>query len=242
MNRMTAVGLCTCVVLAGCALEDEPAARVGAAPERAAQQVETGERTVHGAVRGTYDGAPFTAVVTITEFVAREGAVRAVGTLGEVAGALTPEQTRALTRETFDFSVSVGPTVRPQVVVMGDAGADAGIGTICDVLYVRLLPQTRELEGRSLALEEIMLDVEAAPSVDSAIGRALCEVSALLDPAGSAGGPTPANVARAVELLNTVVRVKRDAVPDGGTLDVPAVDAGAMPPAPSYDASVPIKF
>lgn len=243
MNRMTAVGLFTCVVLTGCAHGDDEAAP-GATV--AAQQVETNDRTVHGAVRGTYGGTPFTAVVTVTEFLVRNGAVRAVGTLGTFAGGLTQETAGPLSRTTFDFPVSVGPIVLPQVVVMPDGGAngvDAGLTGLCDVLYVRFPPQTLDVEGRALDLEEIQLDVDATPAVDTATGRLLCEVSALLDPAGSLGGPTLTNVTRAVAILNTVVKANREALPpDGGTFDVPAIDAGAKPPAPSYDASVPIKL
>lgn len=241
MNRMTAVGLCTCVILAGCTLDDADAS--GASPEIAAQQTESADRTVHGAVRGEYGDKPFTALLTVSEFVERNGALRALGTLSNIAGSLGADDTRSLENAKLDFPVTMGPAVRPQVVIPGDAGVmgapDAGLGAVCDVLYVRLAAQTVRVEARELELEEITLDVEATPSVDSEIGHLLCEVSALLDPAGTQGGPTPANVRRAVTLLNRVVALNH-AMADAGAGQIPALDAGPRPPAIAFDASTPL--
>ena len=244
MTRKTAVGLCTFLIAVGCAdrgdgsRSEHEASRT----DTAAQVVASAGRTVTGPVRGSYDGKPFTAVVTVTEFVVRDGTLHAVGTLGSILGGLADATIDALEGQTLHFPVIIGPTVRPQVVIMSDAGfdaADGGLGAVCDVLYVRLAALSLDVLGLALALETVTLDINGEPGAGNLVGNLLCTVAGLVDPTSGLGGPTPANLQRSAELLNQVLDATAVS-PDAGP-EQPAIDAGRNP-AVSIDGSVPIRF
>ena len=243
MTRKTAVGLCTLLIAVGCVDRDDEASgpREASRTETAAQAVASSDAALSGPVQGTYDGKPFRAIVSVTQFVVRDGTLHAAARLGGVVGDLAEATVDALESQTLHLPVIVGPTVRPQVVIMADggAGADAGLGTICDVLYLRLGALNLDVLGLALKLETVTLDIHGQAGSGNLVGNLLCTVASLLDPTSALGGPTPANLQRSAELLNQVITAGAGSS-DGGT-EVLARDAGKNP-AVSVDGSVPIRF
>lgn len=205
MRRSIGIILCALVAGIGCS---ESEAETHAVPTRAQALADAGAATragIQGPARGTYEGAPFTATLHVTEFVARDGRVVALAVLEDVAGELPAAAIDALEKVSIAAPVTFGPTVRPQAVIPGDGGVDGGFGPFCDVLYLLLQPLHLDLLGAVVDLDRVSLDVHAEPGPGNLLGNLLCAVAELLDPTGPLGGPVGDNLGRVVGLLNDVL-------------------------------------
>ncbi|MET0343939.1 MAG: hypothetical protein ABW252_23190 [Polyangiales bacterium] len=168
-------------------------------------------------VRGTWNGTPFTAVLTITRFAVENGAVVALGSLSNVVGDLPPDAIAALTGQLLRLPVAL-----PTSAVGSDAGLrDAGAG--CDVLALLLQPLHLDLLGAVVDLDEVDLDVTAVPGAGNLLGNLLCAVAGLLDPDGLLKGLTDSVLGPLVDGLNGLVGGAL------GPLGAETLDGGAAP-------------
>lgn len=216
MNRRTRLATCCLLLTVGCGANEDEAESTGAlraetaldagltAPGTLPLDASTAPQGIRGPVNGRHGSTPFSATLSVTEFVENEGSVYAVARLTDVRGALQPSAVAALEAVEIAGPVTFGPQVRPQVIVPGDAGM-GGLAATCDVLYLLLSPLRLDVLGAVLDLDRVTLDVHAEPGPENLLGRLLCDVAALLDPAAPMGGPLPMNLEQVVGLLNQVL-------------------------------------
>ena len=124
------------------------------------------------------DGA-FAGVFTLSQFVARNGQLAAVGTL-----------TGTVTNATGQ---TVGAVARNMTLSL------INISATCDVLHLELGPLDLNLLGLVVHLDKIVLDIDAQSGPGNLLGNLLCAVTNLLN----SGGP----LSQLVNLLNQILGI-----------------------------------
>ena len=121
----------------------------------------------------------FTGALTITQFIAQNGQVAAVGTL---VGTVTNAVTGAVT------------TISQDVILPLLAAAPGS----CPVLHLELGPLDLNLLGVAIHLDKVVLDITAQSGPGNLVGNLLCTVAHLLD-------NTNASVTAITTLLNNLL-------------------------------------
>ncbi len=112
---------------------------------------------------GSGSGAVVAGTLNLQRFVARDGAVRAVGTL---TGTLTTAAGVTSIVRTVALPVAVGQTT-------------------CDILHLDLGPLALDLLGLQVDLSRVVLDITAEAGAGNLLGNLLCAVAGLLDQPGA---------------------------------------------------------
>lgn len=112
---------------------------------------------------GSGSGAAFAGTLDLRRFVARDGAVVAVGTL---TGTLTTAAGVTSIVRTIALPVAVGQTT-------------------CDILHLDLGPLALDLLGLQIDLSRVVLDITAEAGAGNLLGNLLCAVAGLLDQPGA---------------------------------------------------------
>lgn len=199
MRRISLFSALLLLPTLGCASETSEAVE----PARDLAQVATqadaaAPRGLSAPISGTWNGTPFTGVLTVTRFAVENGAVVALGTLSQVTGELPAEAIAALTGEILRLPVGL-PTG-----AAADAGA-ADAGPRCNVLALLLQPLNLDLLGAVVDLDEVDLDITAVPGAGNLLGNLLCSVAGLLDPNGLLSGLTDSVLGPLLDGLNGLV-------------------------------------
>lgn len=124
-------------------------------------------------VTGTINGLAFSADYRITEFVAENDVLYAVGSLANVTGEGLPEEVSELSSQIVKMPVDTGDQSRK--------GNSSGRTASCDVLFLNLGPLDLDLLGLVIHLDEVVLEIVAETGAGNLLGNLLCAVTGLLD-------------------------------------------------------------
>ena len=124
-------------------------------------------------VTGTINGLPFSAEYRITEFVAENDVLYAVGYLTNVTGEGLPKRVDNLSKKTVKMPVDTGDQVRQ--------ASSSGRTAACDILFLDLGPLDLDLLGLVIHLDEVVLEIVGETGAGDLLGNLLCAVTGLLD-------------------------------------------------------------
>lgn len=147
-------------------------------------------------IDGTINGVDFTGEFRITEFVADNDVLYAVGTLNNVVGTGLPASVADLAGQQIMLPVET-PSRNSSASRTGDASA-AAVGS-CDVLFLQLGPLDLDLLGLQVHLDQVTLNIDAATGSGNLLGNLLCAVTGLLDGVGS--------LVAIAQLLNQIIGI-----------------------------------
>jgi hypothetical protein len=142
-------------------------------------------------VSGSYAGGTFTGTLDVNEFQVQEGVLYAVG---DVTGTLVDTAGNAV------GTVAAVPVLLP--VLNGKSGVSGARDVraqalACGILDLDLGPLDLDLLGLQVHLDEVVLNIVAAPGPGNLLGNLLCAVTGLFDGAGA--------LALIAQLLNAIL-------------------------------------
>lgn len=155
------------------------------------------EKYIATPITGTINGLAFTAEYRITEFVAKNDVLYAIGTLNNIAGTGLPEAVSGLAGKEISLPVQTPP--RTSTASTEDASAAAAAVGSCDVLFLQLGPLDLDLLGLQVHLDQVTLNIDAATGSGNLLGNLLCAVTGLLDGVGS--------LVAIAQLLNQIIGI-----------------------------------
>ena len=150
----------------------QPSEQTGERDADAARKKNVG-KYISTPVTGTINGLAFSAEYRITEFVAENDVLYAVGYLTNVAGDGLPAEVAQLSTQTVKMPVDTGDQSR--------TGASSGRTASCDILFLDLGPLDLDLLGLVIHLDQVVLEIVAETGAGNLVGNLLCAVTGLLD-------------------------------------------------------------
>jgi hypothetical protein len=205
MTQFSRVGLFAVILAVGCAGSESPDSGATSEPSTPSTEAPTGvqqdieQKALVAPITGTVDGAPFSGLLRVTEFVAESNRIVAVGNITSVTGEISAAAITALQGETYRIPVSFPQQPSSVATSNGVASSRAALLS-CDVLFLDLGPLDLDLLGLTVHLNEVVLDIDAATGAGNLLGNLLCAITGLLDPVGFLQ-----NLVQIADLLNQVI-------------------------------------
>jgi hypothetical protein len=144
-------------------------------------------------ITGTINSIAFTGDFRITEFVAKNDVLYAVGTLANISGTGLPATVSTLAGQEIMLPVDLPD----RTTSAGRSSASAA--RTCDVLFLQLGPLDLDLLGLVVHLDQVTLNIDAESGSGNLLGNLLCAVTGLLDGVGS--------LVAIAQLLNQIIGI-----------------------------------
>lgn len=161
------------------------------------------QKALTAPVTGTLDGANFTGVLEVTQFVAENDQIFAIGHLTNIAvdsAKHAGNDIAKLKHATLKLPVGFEQPATPEGTTDGNVASSSAALAPCDVLFLQLGPLDLDLLGLVVHLDQVTLNIDAQAGGGNLLGNLLCTITGLLDPLAFLQ-----NLAQIADLLNQVI-------------------------------------
>ena len=161
------------------------------------------QKALTAPVTGTLDGANFTGVLQVTQFVAENDQIFAIGHLTDIsvdAEKHPGSDIAKLKHATLQLPVAFEQPASQGGTTDGNVASSSAALAPCDVLFLQLGPLDLDLLGLVVHLDQVTLDIDAQAGGGNLVGNLLCAITGLLDPLAFLQ-----NLAQIADLLNQII-------------------------------------